>query len=199
VAHGPAGRNRHGVTPDDLPFDLAKLGEVLEQHDVRYMVIGGMSGTFHGMVDYRTKDVDLLVQNSDANLGRLAAALTQLGAVPLGTTDRRPIIGSELSAASTQWDTDAGPVDVLVTAAWTNESIVVYGDIERGSVVFDVGRGITMPAASLDDVIRMKEAADRYKDHLALPGLRRLRGDPHPEHPTGYDPFGEFDIEDGVD
>jgi hypothetical protein len=113
VAHGPAGRNRHGVIPDDLPFDLTKIGEVLEQHNVRYLVIGGMSGAFHGMVDYRTKDVDLLVQNSAANLDCLAAALTQLGAVPHGTTDRWPIIGAELAAASTQWDTDAGPVDVL--------------------------------------------------------------------------------------
>lgn len=187
------------MIPDDLPFDLTKIGEVPEQHDVRYVVIGGMSGTFHGMVDYRTKDVDLLVQNSAANLGCLAAALTQLGAVPLGTTDRRPILGAELSAASTQWDTDAGPVDVLVTAAWTNESIVVYDDIERGSTVFDVGRGIAMPAASLNDIIRMKEAADRYKDHLALPELRRLRGDRYPELGTDQDPFGDFDIEAGTE
>jgi hypothetical protein len=187
------------VIPDDLPFDLARIGEVLERHAVRYIVIGGMSGTFHGMVDYRTKDVDLLVQGSADNLGCLAAALTELGAVPLGTADRRTIIGAELGVASTQWDTDAGPIDVLVTAAWSNESIVVYGDIERGSIVFDVGRGITMPAAALDDVIRMKEAADRYKDHLALPELRRLRNDRYPELATDDDPFGDFNIEDGVD
>jgi predicted nucleotidyltransferase len=187
------------VTSDDLPFDLAKIGELLEQHDVRYVVIGGMSGAFHGMVDYRTKDVDLLVHNTIVNLDRRAAALTELGAVPLGTDDRRAILGTELQAASTQWDTDAGPVDVLVTAAWSNESIVVYSDIERGSTVFDVGRGIAMPAASLDDLIRMKEAAGRHKDHLALPELRRLRGDANPQQPTGYDPFGDFDIEDGAD
>jgi hypothetical protein len=32
-----------GVIPDDLPFDLTKIGEVVEQHNVRYVVIGGMS------------------------------------------------------------------------------------------------------------------------------------------------------------
>jgi hypothetical protein len=88
---------------------------------------------------------------------------------------------------------------VLVTAAWPNEAIVVYSDIERGSIVFDAGRGVTMPAASLDDVIRMKEAADRNKDHLALPELRRLRGDRYPEIATSEDPFGDFNIEDGAD
>ena len=32
--------------------------DVLERHGVRYVLIGGVSGTFHGMVEYRTKDVD---------------------------------------------------------------------------------------------------------------------------------------------
>jgi hypothetical protein len=187
------------VIPDDLPFDLARIGEVLQHHAVRYVVIGGMSGTFHGMVEYRTKDVDLLVQETNDNLGRLATALSELGAVPLGTTDRRPLTADDLGVGSTQWETDAGPVDVLVTAAWTNGSIVAYSDIERGSTVFNVGRGIAMRAASLDDVIRMKEAADRNKDHLALPELRRLRGDRYPNENSDYDPFGEFNIEVGTD
>ena len=145
------------MIPRDLPFDLARIGEVLEQHAVRYVVIGGMSGTFHGMVEYRTKDIDLLVQHTTENLACLAAALTELRAVPLGTNDDRLIVGADLGAASTQWDTDAGPIDVLVTAAWSNDSIVIYSDIVRGSVVFDLGSGVAMPVASLDDLIRMKE------------------------------------------
>ena len=55
--------------------------------------------------------------------------------MPARTTDRRPISGEDLAIGSTQWDTDAGPIDVLVTAAGPNESIVVDEDIERGSVV----------------------------------------------------------------
>jgi hypothetical protein len=46
----------------------------------------------------------------------------------------------------------------------------------------------------------MKEAADRMKDHQALPELRRLRGDAHPEFPRGFDPFKDFPIDaDEVD
>jgi hypothetical protein len=44
----------------------------------------------------------------------------------------------------------------------------------------------------------MKEAADRRKDHLALPELRRLRRDRYPELGARDDPF-EFNIEDGAD
>lgn len=52
-----------------------------------------------------------------------------------------------------------------------------------------------MRTASLDDVIRMKEAADRWKDRQALPELRWLRGDPRPDFPRGFDPFKDFPIE----
>jgi hypothetical protein len=43
----------------------------------------------------------------------------------------------------------------------------------------------------------MKEAADRFKDQQALPELRRLRGDQHPDQPRDHDPFADFDIEYG--
>ena len=42
----------------------------------------------------------------------------------------------------------------------------------------------------------MKEAADRIKDHLALPELRRLRGDAHPERSRDIDPFEDYPIDD---
>ena len=52
-----------------------------------------------------------------------------------------------------------------------------------------------MPTALLDDVIRMKEATYRGKDHLAMPELRRLRGDLNPERSRDVDPFADYDIE----
>jgi hypothetical protein len=87
---------------------------------------------------------------------------------------------------------------VLISAAGPHNSTVLYADIRRNAGLIEVGRFV-VPAASLDDLIMMKEAADRHKDHLALPELRRLRGDRYPSESTGYDPFGEFDIEVGAD
>lgn len=163
----------------------------MARHRVRFVLIGGASGVLHGMTEYLTKDVDLLVRSDEDNRIRLAAALTELGA------------GHAITAAdctgNTQWDTDAGPVDIWVTAAGPNETIFIYSDIAARSEIFEVGDGgTTVSAASLDDLIRMKEAADRFKDHRALPELRRLRGDSHPERSQIDDPFG-FDIENEVD
>ena len=187
------------TSPEPEPFQLVRIGSAMAAHGVRYVLIGGVSGMFHGMVEYRTKDVDLLVQDNAENRTRLAAALADLNAVAAHTTDRRAITADDFTHGNTQWETDAGPIDILIAATGPQETIVVYADVERGEEYFELEDGSRVPVASLDDVIRMKEAADRYKDHLALPELRRLRGDRDPNLATDRDPFGGFDIEDGAD
>ena len=181
------------MTAATSEFDLDRIAEVLARHQVRYVTIGGACGLFHGVVDYLTKDVDVLVRADIENRQRLAEALTALGVVTEGGLTADDFVGN------TQWSSDAGPIDVLLTATGPNETFLVYADIERRSVVFQLGDDVTMPVASLDDVIRMKEAADREKDHQALPELRRLRGDSHPEHPRDFDPFTDIGFEDDSD
>ena len=73
--------------------------------------------------------------------------------------------------------------------------MITVFDLDRYAEAIEVQKGLIVRTASLDDVIRMKEAADRWKDHQALPELRRLRGDPQPDFPRGFDPFKDFPIE----
>ncbi len=49
-----------------------------------------------------------------------------------------------------------------------------YEDLSPRAVRFDLGQGLVVPAAALEDVIRSKEAANREKDRQALPALRLL-------------------------
>ncbi|HUS62014.1 MAG TPA: hypothetical protein VMY34_07430 [Acidimicrobiales bacterium] len=49
-----------------------------------------------------------------------------------------------------------------------------YDDLITSAVSFDVGSA-TVWVAALDDVIRSKSAANRAKDNVVLPTLRRLR------------------------
>jgi hypothetical protein len=181
------------VTPSDRPFDLTRIAEVLERHKVLYVTIGGACGLLHGAADYLTRDVDVMARSDEDNRHRLAAALTELGARVDGVITAEDLVGN------TQWDTDAGPLDVLITATGPNETFLMYADIQPRSIVFTLGGGQTITAASLDDVIRMKDATDRFKDHQALPELRRLRGDQHPDQPRVHDAFADFDIEYGAD
>lgn len=145
----------------------------------------------HGAVHYVTQDVDLMVRAADDNLERIIAALTELGV-------QGEIAVAELRQNS-QWHTRAGRIDILLSAIGPNETEITFTDLAPGMEMFEIARGVLMPAAALDDIIRMKEAADRIKDHRALPELRMLRGDPHPERRRDRDVFAEFDIEDGWD
>jgi hypothetical protein len=180
------------TSPGSNAFDLDRIVEALAVHDVIYVVIGGTSGLLHGVVEHVTRDVDVLIRSDLENRDRLARALTDLGAV-----SDHPINAQDF-AGNTQWETDAGAVDVLVTATGPAETIFVYADIEPEALIIEIASGRLVPIASLDDIIRMKEAANRQKDLDALPELRRLRGDSHPERTTIVDPFA-FDIEYGAD
>jgi hypothetical protein len=72
---------------------------------------------------------------------------------------------------SEMWNlvTSAGRLDVAFTPSGTDG----YDDLSRRAIAFDVF-GVTVAAASLEDIIRSKEAANREKDRMALPTLRLL-------------------------
>jgi hypothetical protein len=174
------------------PFDLLRIIDTFNRHGVAYITIGGVSGFLHGMIHYVTQDVDMMVQSSRENAQRILSALSELGANVEGLT-----IGDV--AGNTQWDTPSGPIDILLTAIGPNETVVTFSELDRFSEVIEIENGLLVPTASLDDVIRMKEAADRVKDHKALPELRRLRGDANPQQPRDSDPFKDFPFDGDED
>lgn len=57
--------------------DLARLGRSLNDHDVRYVLIGGFAVIAHGGAR-TTKDVDLLIDPEPENVARVRAALQVL-------------------------------------------------------------------------------------------------------------------------
>lgn len=109
-----------------------------------------------------------------ANLARLAAALSALGARirTEGVPDGRPFScdATSLAAAET-WNlaTTAGDLDIAFYTSGTRG----YDDLIEYAEEFDLS-GIAVETASLLDVIRSKQAANRPKDQRVLPALRAL-------------------------
>ena len=66
--------------------------------------------------------------------------------------------------------TTAGDVDLTFVPSGTSG----FADLRRGAVEVEAVDGLTILVASLEDIIRSKEAADRDQDRQALPRLRRL-------------------------
>lgn len=145
----------------------------LVEHEVKFVLIGGMAAVAHGS-PLPTRDVDVTPEASEANLDRLAQALRALDA-----RVRHPDIPEGLPfscdatslAAAIFWNltTPYGDLDISFTPAGTSG----YPTLINEATPFSF-RGVTVQLASLADIVRSKAAADRPKDHRALPVLREL-------------------------
>ena len=149
------------MSPSD--FDPAPSLAILEQHDVEYVVVGGLAGLAHGSL-YPTHDTDIAYERSASNLERLATALAELGATLRGAPPDVPFLldARTLAAGSNfTFSTRLGPLDILGDPAGAPafEQLVASAD---EAVLF----GISVRVAGIDHLIAMKEAAGRPKDLL---------------------------------
>jgi hypothetical protein len=160
--------------PEAPRFRPKRIFAVLSSHDVAYVVIGGLAAVLHGSPT-RTGDADVCADRQPDNLRRLAAALRELDARI--RVDAEPD-GFKLSCdeqflasmAMVNLVTPFGALDISYEPAGTDG----YADLAAHAVDFDIG-GVVVQVASLDDVIKSKQAADRPKDHQTLSTLRALR------------------------
>jgi hypothetical protein len=158
---------------DVTPLDPERLITTLAKHEVRYVLIGAVAARLQGF-PRMTADADITPARDADNMRRLAAALTELEArvytesVPEGLPfDCSP---SMLERAEL-WNlvTAAGRLDVAFVPSGT----AGYDDLVRSAVRFEVF-GATLDVASLQDIIRSKEAADRPQDRQDVLVLRQM-------------------------
>lgn len=154
-------------------FRPQEIMAVLDRHGVRYVLVGGLAAVLHGAA-HLTTDVDVVPEDGRENLARLSGALHELHARirVLGESDGVPFDHSAESLGRVSiWNlvTDLGDLDITFVPSGTRG----YRDLERDAEVMTV-RGISVPVASLADVIRSKEAAGRARDRAVLPALREL-------------------------
>jgi hypothetical protein len=154
-------------------FDPRAIFDVLDRHGVRYVLIGGMAAILHG-ASHVTTDVDVVPQDARDNLERLSEALKEIHAririagEPAGV----PFDHSAESLARVRiWNmqTDIGDLDITFEPSGTHG----FEDLRRDAIVMHLRSG-DVTVASLADVVRSKEAADRPRDRAALPALRAI-------------------------
>ena len=156
------------------PLDPACIFAVLAEHEVDYVLIGGLAAVLHGSTAM-TNDADILPSDDKANIERLSHALTDLNArlrvdsAPDGIEfDPHPaLIGS---MAMLNMTTRCGDLDLTFTPAGLDG----YEAVLANSVAFELDSH-RVRVASLDDIIRSKTAAGRPKDHATLPILHALQ------------------------
>lgn len=146
---------------------------VLDRHRVEYVLVGGYAAMVHG-ARRPTQDIDITPATTHDNLSRLAAALQELRAgirvdnVPEGLpfdTSAPALRGVRMLNLRTSY----GDIDLVFEPAGTHG----FDDLVARATARDVA-GVVVQIASLEDIIRSKEAAGRAKDEDALPELYRL-------------------------
>jgi hypothetical protein len=138
---------------------------------VDFVVIGGVSATFHGSARV-TFDLDICFSRSAANLRRLVAALDPFHPNPRGFPPGLPFLWEETTLRNTTiltLQTDIGEIDLLAEVA----GLGAFDDVRKHSIIVDA---FERQIATLDlpALIQTKKAAGREKDLASLPELEGL-------------------------
>jgi hypothetical protein len=154
--------------PEFRPEEVIRL---LGRHRIRYVLIGGLAAITHGSSAV-TVDVDVCYARDPENLGAMATALREVHAELRGAPPGLPfrLDAKTLRAGdSFTFATDIGAIDILATPSGTDG----YDDLARSADAIDLF-GHRVLVASIEDLIRMKQAAGRPKDRAAVEELGAL-------------------------
>jgi hypothetical protein len=155
------------------PFDPERIIKALAKHEVRFVLIGATAARLHGFPRL-TADADITPSRDHDNLMRLARALRELEAkiYTESILEGLPFdCSAHTLARADLWNltTSAGRLDVAFTPSGTDG----YEDLAKGAVAFELF-GVKLLAASLEDIIRSKEAADRPQDRQDVAVMREM-------------------------
>jgi len=143
-------------------MDTESLLKLLNEHKVRYVIIGAASFPIHGYVR-ATLDIDLFIAPEPENARNVMAALREFG-YDLGDLSLEDLLQKKILIRQYIVETDIHPfvAGVSFEEVWASRVEGLYG--------------IT-PAyfSSLDALIKMKTAAGRPKDLDDLKYLTRLK------------------------
>lgn len=155
---------------DLTPVAFERIAAVLNDHKVKYVVIGGLAALLQGVPLPRTADIEVTPASDPANKKRLGAALRDLDArlrapgldepmeIPL---DERTFIGMTAMMFVTRF----GPCDI----SFVPDGTTGYDDLIEHAHVLERA-GVRIPVASVEDITRSKRAAGREKDaaHITI-------------------------------
>jgi hypothetical protein len=154
-------------------LDPGPILATLVRHEVHFVLIGGLAANSYGS-PFPTYDVDIVPGGDHANLDRLSAALRELGArIRSEGVDGGVAFDHDATslAAVGVWNliTPYGMLDISFVPSGTQG----YVDLAQDAVPTSAF-GVVVAIASLADIVRSKEAANRDRDHRVLPVLREI-------------------------
>jgi hypothetical protein len=153
------------------------LLDTLAAYAVEYLVVGGFAVAAHGY-PRATKDIDICPEPSDANLARLAAALKELEAEPIGLDefDLEPDRQGLKMGGNWVLLTKHGRLDVMQYLKGLGDDGGSWAELRLHAVKRNF-LGHECLFCSYEDLLKMKTAAGRDQDLVDVRTLKAQRCD----------------------
>lgn len=141
---------------------LIEVCRLLNQHEVKYVVIGAYACILHGLVR-TTEDVDILVGDSSENFQKVIHALSQMEDHAAAELTPQDFLDNVVIKIADEFEVDVSK------SAWG----VTFQEAEKNIVVVEI-EGVRIPYLDLDLLIKSKSTY-REKDIADRLSLLRLK------------------------
>ena len=150
----------------------------LSDAEIDFVLIGGLAVALHGY-QRLTMDVDVVLALDDENLAKFVASaksakLRPVLPISIDSLRDRTLIDQwhrekgMLAFALRGPETMATVIDVLL------RPVVPFDELKRNAVTKQIGP-LSIPVASIDDLITLKTGTGRTKDILDIEELRKIK------------------------
>jgi hypothetical protein len=143
-----------------LNQDFKEFVQSLNEHNVRYLIIGGYAVAFHGHPRY-TKDLDVWIELAPQNAANMLKALMDFGFGSLELTEHDFLEPDQII----QLGYPPSRIDILTTLAGVD-----FADCYASKVITTID-DIPMNFIDLENLKKNKQAAGRLQDLADLENL----------------------------
>lgn len=155
------------------------LFKQLAQHQVQYVLIGGLAVSMHG-IERATMDIDITIAMNPDNQENLVVWAKSSGLKPQLPVPLESLRDIDLLK---QWHREKNLVAFALTTpeiAGVTIDILLFPavdfiDMQQRAAHFMIDQ-VEIPVASIEDLISLKQAAGRAIDLSDIDHLKRLRG-----------------------
>lgn len=160
-----------------VPFE--KVFRLLNEHEVRYVIVGGIAVILHGSPRL-TADLDIVIDLEPVKAGRAIDVLQRAGfraEIPVDIrefadeTVRRSWMAEKHMKALSLHDLDTPPTVIDILA----ESPIAFEDLYRRANLISLDE-MTLRVASIPDLIVLKRLSGRPEDLSDIAELEKING-----------------------
>lgn len=159
-------------------LDYLGIFKKFNEEGIRYLVVGGLAMNLLG-VPRATYDIDILIDLEDDNIQVLMKLMKEWGfkpKVPVNVMDfahkskRDEWIATKnmkaFNLVNTKWA--LSEIDIIIDAP------VAYAEARKRASKISV-HGVSIPVISIDDLVKMKQAAGRDLDKADIQYLKKVK------------------------